>query len=555
VGGDQPEAQLLNGDTMPQKAGGALPLDCGWTILSLAAVFATVSLALSSPARASAYSFTQIDVPGASSTNAAAINDAGQIVGTFENITGFHAFLDSGGSFSQIDVPGGSYTFASGINNAGQIVGDFDSGGSTHGFLDRSGSFTQIDVPGANYTLASGINGAGQIVGVFQNSTGTHGFLDSNGSFTQLNAPGALAGPGTQASGINGAGQIVGSFSDGSSSRGFLDTGGNFAPIDVPGASSTNAAANNQAGQIVGTFENSTGFHGFVDTGGVFTQIAVPGSSLTQSSGINNMGEIVGGFTDSNGTQGFLAKPNGMGIGDPHLTTFDSRPYNFYASGEFVLTQSTVAGNSFDVQVQTRPWRDASVVSIISALAARVGNDSVTFELERANKGESFVAVDGHPSFFSAATGVITLDAGRIEEISPNDYRVVWDTGETLDVTDAVSHLDLTISLSPKDGPGSVEGLLGTDSGWDSDFQLPNGTVLGPQLSISDIDGEFADAWRVTDASSLFDATDVPEPGTMTLLGIGLTACGIIRHRANNPGQRRFFATRRDWRRSARSTG
>jgi uncharacterized membrane protein len=83
-------------------------------------------------------SFTTIDVPGASSTHAAGINDSGQIVGYFVDATGTHGFfLDVGGSLTTIDVPGASDTFALGINNSGQIVGSFDSSdaGPTKGFL------------------------------------------------------------------------------------------------------------------------------------------------------------------------------------------------------------------------------------------------------------------------------------------------------------------------------------------------------------------------------------------------------------------------------------
>src|ERR1700674_5642725 len=79
-------------------------------------------------------------------------------------------------TFTQIDVPGSSTTQANGINAAGLIVGVFVNATGTHGFLDTAGTFTTIDVPGASFTEARGINAAGLIVGVFVNATGTHGF-------------------------------------------------------------------------------------------------------------------------------------------------------------------------------------------------------------------------------------------------------------------------------------------------------------------------------------------------------------------------------------------
>jgi uncharacterized membrane protein len=141
--------------------------------------------AATSSANAAAYTFTQIDVPGASRTDASGINSAVQIVGGFFNGTGGHGFLDTGGSFTQIDVPFAdtAITEPSGINDAGQIVGSFfgilNTSTGNHGFLESGGDFTQIDVPfaGASSTAAVGINNAGQIVGSFMDSTGNHGFV------------------------------------------------------------------------------------------------------------------------------------------------------------------------------------------------------------------------------------------------------------------------------------------------------------------------------------------------------------------------------------------
>ncbi len=164
------------------------------------------------------------------------------------------------------------------------------------------------------------------------------------------------------------------------------------------------------------------------------------------------------------------------------------------------------------------------MASIISEVAAKLGDHIVTFDLDRANAGESLVWIDGHPASLSAGNHLVTLASGQIIELSPKSYQVVWDTGETLDVTDAGPCLNVTASLSPKDGPGSVEGLLGSDSGWDDDFQLPDGAILDPQISTGEIDGVFADAWRVSDATSLFNpgATDVPEPASLSLLIVSL---------------------------------
>jgi probable HAF family extracellular repeat protein len=168
--------------------------------------------AATAAANADAYTFTAIDVPGASfpGTDAFGINNAGQIVGYFNDIRGSHGFLDTGGRFATIDVPGPEATSANGINNAGQIVGLFSRNTSTHGFVDTNGSFTPIDVPGKNFTVANGINDAGQIVGEFADENfDYHGFFYFDGNFAEIDVPGAVD---TFASGINDAGHVVGEF-------------------------------------------------------------------------------------------------------------------------------------------------------------------------------------------------------------------------------------------------------------------------------------------------------------------------------------------------------
>ena len=49
-------------------------------------------------------------------------------------------------TFTSIDPPGSTLTDARGINDAGQIVGDFDAGGHGAGFLFDGTSFTTIDI-------------------------------------------------------------------------------------------------------------------------------------------------------------------------------------------------------------------------------------------------------------------------------------------------------------------------------------------------------------------------------------------------------------------------
>lgn len=165
-------------------------------LLSLAAVFNGV-------ARADSYTFDTIDAPGATGTVACAINNSGQIVGTYSaagdgaNSVNRHGFLYEGGSFSTIDVPGAAATQALGVNDVGQIVGTYTDSSGEHGFLYQDGSFSTMDVPGAASTSTSGIDNAGDIVGTYVDASHlVHGFLYRAGAFSSLDESGGVGVPG-----------------------------------------------------------------------------------------------------------------------------------------------------------------------------------------------------------------------------------------------------------------------------------------------------------------------------------------------------------------------
>src|SRR5262249_37197692 len=126
---------------------------------------------------------------GPAGTEAFGINDAGQIVGAFNPKLGVggpivppptHGFVYSNGVFSLFDNPYGASTTARDINNAGQIVGYFENGSGAHGFGYNltTGQWTTIDVPGAISTFVYGINDSNQIVGSYTDARNiTHSFL------------------------------------------------------------------------------------------------------------------------------------------------------------------------------------------------------------------------------------------------------------------------------------------------------------------------------------------------------------------------------------------
>ena len=200
----------------------------------------------------------------------------------------------------------------------------------------------------------------------------------------------------------------------------------------------------------------------------------------------------------------------GGGSGDVHMITFDGLHYDFQAVGDFVAVQSTDPGNAWEVQIRTDSLPGA--VSITTALGALIDDDRVTFAIGR----DSVVHIDGAPDTGLHPGVVQTLEGGTLTQVSDDTYRLDWNTGELITVIDRGVCLDWTVELGPQDGPGSVRGLLGSNTGQaNDDFQLHDGTVLTQPLSEDEILSVFADAWSVTPGTSLLDGLDGrPSTGT-----------------------------------------
>src|SRR5579859_87584 len=147
---------------------------------------------------------------GVCGTQPAAINDLGEIIGTyFDSQCNSHGFLrKAGGEIVTFDDPNAGYpssipypgTTPTDINNAGDIVGSYtDAAGGIHGFVrSRQGTFTTIDDPSSTSsppaTVAQAINDWGVVVGYWYDSNGnSHGFVrQMDGAFIPFEPAGAL---------------------------------------------------------------------------------------------------------------------------------------------------------------------------------------------------------------------------------------------------------------------------------------------------------------------------------------------------------------------------
>ncbi|HWD98461.1 MAG TPA: hypothetical protein VG345_05480, partial [Bryobacteraceae bacterium] len=181
---------------------------------------------------ADSYSFTAVEIPGASQIALSGINDAGQIAGSYTDSGGQHAFVDTNGVMTVLNYPGAEATFAWGINNAGVVVGDAYTTQGTAGFVYQNGNLIPF-----TRGPPMGINNTGGLVGgaTYVQPNGNlriAGFLDDNGVFSIVDFAGAAGGYGLTPLAINDSGLIAGVFQDPQKGpagvSGFVDDNGQY---------------------------------------------------------------------------------------------------------------------------------------------------------------------------------------------------------------------------------------------------------------------------------------------------------------------------------------
>ena len=227
--------------------------------------------------------FIQIDAStlGATQTWIYGLSNDGEVVGAYAAAGGaFHGLSVlfttadisdlTGATFATIDFPGAANTWAHGVNDAGQIVGSYDdSTGFSHGFfLPSDTAFTTVDA-GQCGTQAEGINNSGQIVGGYVSPDGPRGFvtgLAATGPYTTYtqggwgtkpkgNNPGALLAADFSAVYPGGAVVIGGTrtltFTSASAISAFLPAKGKAAPLTSSATNPTKSDAGVLAGQVL----------------------------------------------------------------------------------------------------------------------------------------------------------------------------------------------------------------------------------------------------------------------------------------------------------------
>ena len=330
-------------------------------VVSSACTFAAFALLGAPTALAENFTFTQLDVPGASYTAADVVSTSGTVAGIYGLGGVDYGFVWSGGTFTQLNivvshgkatprglvgisdkgvvagyadvhklplgftynlatgatkgvkVSAGSRPVPAGLNDKNALVGSFETSNdlSQEGFLIKGGTTTLLSVPGSTTTNASAINDSGTIAGTYTSgSTDALDFTYQNGTYTTWQPPGATS---SYISGIDSAGDISGSIivSNGVY-RGFVKIGNKFTVLRYPGATTTVTVAPAPNGQVVGNYgtePNDLITNAFNYVGGTFYNLVPPGAVQVQARGVNGSGTIVGSFDEGGAgyQHGFVA--------------------------------------------------------------------------------------------------------------------------------------------------------------------------------------------------------------------------------------------------------
>lgn len=209
--------------------------------------------------------------------------------------------------------------------------------------------------------------------------------------------------------------------------------------------------------------------------------------------------------------------------GDPHIVSTNGIAFDFQAAGEFIAL--TEDGGGFELQTRQSPVQTtftpganaytglASCVALNTAVALRMGKQRVTYQpVGQGDKGGRMqLRIDGKARFLSSGQ---TLSLGLGNFIADNGSGSL--TFGLADGTRVVAtprywesqgywYLDIEVL-----GTTARAGLMGHIGGGEWLPRGGDGSNYGPRpVSLADratvLHGKFADSWRVTDRTTLFD--------------------------------------------------
>lgn len=291
---------------------------------------------------------------GYASTEAFAVNDAGQVVGvgSVTQATG-HAFLWENGVIKDLGTPPGfSNSRALDINNLGQVVGyamvQVNGAWTSRAFSWTSSGGYQLlpALNGSTSNQANAINDSGMIVG----NSGGRAVAWINGSIVDMGNAGV-------AYDVNESGEAVGDYG-GASGQGqaFRWTASSgMRPVQTMSGSVGEALGINDGGSVVGwgAVNGSTTYYAYVNRGGTPENLGITGGESSAAYKISIHGQIVG--RAANGKAALWYPDGSMILLNSSRVTGQSEAFDVNANG-WVVGYRYIAGKRGSEKHAVR-WR------------------------------------------------------------------------------------------------------------------------------------------------------------------------------------------------------
>jgi von Willebrand factor type D domain len=185
----------------------------------------------------------------------------------------------------------------------------------------------------------------------------------------------------------------------------------------------------------------------------------------------------------------------GTTFGDVHVATFDGLGYDAHSVGEFLVFDN----DAIEVQMRLEPIEIAQGASIVTAVALRVGDHTVSLH----PIGETWI--DARRASLERGSPVSLGDAELVR--TQSQWIIVTADGTVVEVSDNVAETTDSMVLMIRPSPRPSIGMFGSpDDNSDNDLVTRDGVQIEPQVRF-DYDtfySTFVDSWRITSDESLF---------------------------------------------------
>ncbi len=183
---------------------------------------------------------------------------------------------------------------------------------------------------------------------------------------------------------------------------------------------------------------------------------------------------------------------------DPHMYSFDGTHFEAQKAGEFILAKSLLS-DGFELQARFVDVQDSQVWSATTAIAMRLNGYRIGIYFK---SGQWFFKVNGQSV---QVNGLYDVGTGIKLSLNGSTVSLTTSTGYAIKLGNYGTAIDTLEVMIPPSTRGQIRGLLGDANGNGlDDFRLRNGTLIRSPIDFSKLNN-FLEAWRISDAESLFD--------------------------------------------------